>query len=149
MSWPDQLKANSIYEYPVSTLDLLPTFFAAAGGDPENLEGIDGVNLIPYLKGDIEGRPHETMYWKKGTRAVIREGDWKLIRFIDRPAELFYLPDDIAEHNNLAAENPDRVKAMFTKLYNWEMTLERPAWLLKNQYEKYDNDRMNQYWERH
>jgi len=145
MRWPKVLEGNKSYEYPVSTLDLLPTFVAAAGGKSESLKGIDGVNLLPYITGQNEDRPHEQLYWKKGTRAAVREGDWKLIRFADRPAELYYLPDDISEHNNLAAEYPERVKDMFKKLFEWEMMLERPAWLLQNKFEKYDTDRMDQY----
>jgi arylsulfatase A-like enzyme len=145
MSWPGEIKKNTVYDDPVITLDLLPTFVEAAGGNADTLNGLDGVNLLPYLKGKIKERPHQTLFWKKDCRAVIREGDWKLIRFPDRPAELYYLPDDVPEHNNLAAAHPDRVRDMFKKLFAWECTLERPAWLLKKRYEKYDIERMDQY----
>lgn len=145
MSWPNGLKKNTTYNYPISTLDLLPTFYAAAGGDMKDLDDHDGVNLLPYLRGENQGRPHEYMYWKKETRAVIREGDWKLIRMPDRPAELYDLSKDIAEHNNLSLEHPERVKSMFKKLFEWELTLERPLWLLDRKYEKYDIDRMDKY----
>ena len=76
---------------------------------------------------------------------MMREGDWKLLRFPDRPAELYYLPDDPAEHDNLAAKYPERVKAMFKAIFAWEMELERPRWLLKREYEKLDIDRMDMY----
>lgn len=144
MSWPAKIKSNQRYDYPVSTLDLLPTFVAAAGG-ADKVTDTDGVDLLPYINGDNVSRPHQQMFWKKETRAVIRDQDWKLIRFPDRPAELYNLADDIGEQHNLAAAEPERVKKMFKDLFTWELTLERPRWLLKRKFEKYDMDRMDKY----
>ncbi|MCX2794839.1 sulfatase [Microbulbifer thermotolerans] len=144
MRWPEKLAGGVDYDFPVSTLDLLPTFYEAAGGE-KYASVLDGVNLIPYLTGEKRGRPHQTLFWKKETRAVIRDGDWKLIRYPDRPAELYNLAADIGEQNDLAAVHPQRVRSMFKKLFAWELTLQRPLWLLKRKYEKYDIDRMDQY----
>ncbi|WP_020208780.1 sulfatase-like hydrolase/transferase [Gilvimarinus chinensis] len=145
MRWPERLEAGTTYEKPVITLDLLPTFYAAAGGNTEDLDDVDGKNLIPYVTSEKDGRPHEMMYWKKDARAAIRKGDWKLIRHRDRPAELFYLPEDIAEHDDQALQERDRLKEMFKDLYHWELTLERPLWLLQQKYEAYDIQRMDDY----
>ncbi len=145
MRWPGTIPENTVYDYPISTLDLLPTFFAAGGGEVDSLRNVDGVDLMPYILGKNEARPHQVMYWKKENRGVIRDGDWKLLRFPDRPAELYNLAEDIKEHNNLAAEYPEKVKKMFKQLFEWELTLERPRWLLKREYEKLDIDRMDQY----
>ena len=145
MKWPKKLKAGKVFNYPVSTFDLLPTFFAAGGGNMEELEEIDGVNLIPFVTEKNNARPHKDLFWKKEARAVYRENDWKLIRFADRPAELYDLSKDITEQNNLAYHEPERVKTMFKKLFEWELTQERPLWMLKQQFEKYDIDRMDRY----
>jgi arylsulfatase A-like enzyme len=146
MCWPKHIKENSTYNYPISTFDLLPTFYAAAGGDTKELKDIDGVNLMPFIQGENKERPHQTLFWKKETRVAYRDGDWKLIRFPDRPAMLFDLSKDIAEEHNLANKYPDIVKKMYKEIFAWELTLERPLWLLKREYEKYDIDRMDQYW---
>lgn len=146
MKWPGKINANSTYDFPISTFDLLPTFYAAAAGDTKNLKEIDGVDLLPYVNGTIKERPHETLFWKRDARAAIRKGDWKLIRFPDRPAALFYIPDDESELNNLAAKEPQRYKEMYKELFAWETTLERPRWLLKKEYEKQDVERMDAYW---
>lgn len=145
IKWPGKVKAGRAYPYPVSTLDLLPTFYAAAGGDTKPLEKLDGVDLLPYLQGEKEGRPHDVLYWKKDTRAAIRMGDWKLIRFPDRPAELYHVPSDEKEVQNLAYKEPELLREMYKKIFEWESTLERPRWLLKRKFENYDIERMDQY----
>jgi arylsulfatase A-like enzyme len=145
IKWPKKLIAGQVYNHPVSTFDLLPTFYAAAGGDVKDLEDVDGVNLIPFIDGSVNARPHKYLFWKKEARAVCRDNDWKLIRFADRPAELYDLSKDITEQNNLAIREPERVKEMFKKLFEWELTQDRPLWMLKQQFEKYDIDRMDRY----
>jgi len=134
-----------VYDNPISTLDLLPTFYVAGGGEEEDVTGTDGVDLVPFLTGTKYGRPHQRLFWKRDVRAVVRDGDWKLIRFGDRPAELYYLPDDERELNNLAAAQPERVRQLFKVLFDWEMTLERPRWLLKRKYERLDVERRIEY----
>ncbi len=145
MRWPASLAAGDIYGEPVSTLDLLPTFYAAAGGDVTSLGNIDGVNLLPFIRGEADGRPHQTLFWKKDVRATVRDGDWKLMRFADRPPELYNLTEDQAEQNNLAGRYPELVAELFRKIFAWEQTLERSRWTLKREYEQYDIDRMDQY----
>ncbi len=95
ISWPKQLNGNSTYDYPVSTLDLLPTFYAAGGGDVSDLIEIDGVNLIPFVNDEVKGRPHETLFWKTEIRAVFRDGDYQLIRLPDKAGRTYYLSNDI------------------------------------------------------
>lgn len=146
MKWPGKLKPGTTYNFPISTFDLLPTFFAAAGGNPQNLNDVDGVDLLPYITGANKERPHETLYWKRDARASMRKGDWKIIRFPDRPAVLFYIPDDEEELNDLSASEPERYREMYKELFAWETTLERPRWLLKKLYEKEDIERMDAYW---
>ena len=108
MRWTGTISDGAEYGHPVSTLDLLPTFYTAAGGDLSSLKELDGVDLLPFILGENASRPHQTLYWKKENRGVIREGDWKLLRFPDRPAELFNLAEDISEVNDLAGMNIHR-----------------------------------------
>ena len=145
IKWPGKIKPNSRYNYPISTLDLLPTFFAAGGGDVNTILDIDGVDLLPFVQGSKKERPHQMLFWKKQARAALREGDWKLIRYPDRPAELYNISDDPRELNNLAVIYPERVKKMYKLIFQWESTLERPRWLLKRKFENVDIDRMDAY----
>ncbi len=145
VSWPGKLAPDSRYDKPLTALDLLPTFVKAAGGDPESIEGIDGVDLIPYLQGNKQERPHETLYWKMESRGAIRDGDWKLLRFPDRPPQLYDIGKDPSEQNNLAAEYPDRVAALFRKLFTWELTLERPLFMLRRAEEGWSARRADEF----
>lgn len=148
MRWPGVTNAGSAFEAPISLLDLLPTFYNAAGGDATTLADIDGVDLKPFIRGQKTSQPHEYLFWKKEVRAAVRHGDWKLIRFPDRQAELFNIKNDPAELNNLAKEKPELTSALYKKLFEWELSLERPAWQLKRQYEGDAIKRMDQYWDK-
>ncbi len=145
ISWPAMLPAGKVYDKPVSTLDLLPTFVEAAGGDASKIEGLDGVNLIPYLKGEKQGRPHQTLCWKMECRGAIRDGDWKLLVYADRPAELFNIEEDVSEQNNLASRYPEKVKELYKKLFHWELTLERPMFMLRRQEEEWSHRRYDNF----
>ena len=96
--------------------------YAAAGGEPGKLDGIDGVIVRPLLTNRGAGRPHQTLYWKKEVRAAIRDGDWKLLRFPDRPAELYDISADPAETNDLATTHPERVEYLYSKRFEWELS---------------------------
>ncbi len=136
--YPKEIKAKSRYKYPVSFLDMLPTFANLAGVDPAMMEAskLDGVDLMPYLKGENKERPHQTLYWKCENRGAVRDGDWKFMRFPDRPAELYDISKDCGEHKNLADKHPELMKKYYKMLFEWEMTLERPKWMLERFCEK-------------
>lgn len=59
--WPEKIKAGTVYENQIITLDVLPTAVAAAGGTIA--DNIDGVDFIPFLtKSNSAARPHEDLY---------------------------------------------------------------------------------------
>ncbi|MDF7825390.1 sulfatase-like hydrolase/transferase [Pontiellaceae bacterium B12227] len=145
LTWPAQVPAGIQYDYPAITLDLLPTFVKAGGGDPTKIEETDGVDLLPYLKGDNKERPHQALHWKMETRGAIRNGDWKLLRFPDRPARLHNLADDPGEQVDLAAKHPELVKELFKKQFAWEMELQRPLFLLRRQEEAWSARRADEF----
>ena len=145
LSWPGVLEAGSRYVWPVSALDFLPTFLRVAEQDPESVEGLDGVDLLPYLMGDNRSRPHEALFWKKENRGAVRVGDWKLLRFPDRPAELYRLDVDPAERNDVAAVYPEQVRTLYTRLFNWECEMVRPRFMLKRLYEERAAERMDRF----
>ncbi len=114
MQWKGTIPAGQVYEKPVSSFDIFATAAAnsSAVTAPKQVEGVD---LIPFLTGQDDGRPHETLYWRQGGKAGLRHGDWKLVRMGGRKTpgksmwELYDLSKDISEENDLAVSHPERV----------------------------------------
>ena len=109
-----------VFESPVSSLDLAATSLSLAGLDAD--PDADGVDLLPFLRGEREGRPHERLYWRFGVQSAVREGDWKYIRAGEREF-LFNLAEDAAERENLAAAQPERAAELGEKLATWAQGL--------------------------
>lgn len=119
LCWPDHVPAGCLYRRPVSTLDLYPTVCAAAGVEIPKGTDVDGVNLIPYLKGEPEGDPHEALFWKTHNAGAVRHGDWKLIIEPWGKKRLFDLADDMGETRDLSAERPAIVQRMHRAWMDW------------------------------
>ena len=77
--WPGVLKPGTVYRQPVITMDLTATALAVAGADAE---GVEGVDLLPFLSGEKTGPPHDALFWRCRTRSNnygARQGDWKFV----------------------------------------------------------------------
>ena len=118
MSWPGQIKAGSVAANPVISLDLFPTLVALSGAENLPNPHIDGVDLMPFLRGEapLKTRP---MFWESYTEKVVREGDWKLVISESEGIELFNLRTDPAEENNLARQQKERVEMLTKKHETW------------------------------
>jgi arylsulfatase A-like enzyme len=128
MKWPRHIPEGMTYEHPVSALDIFPTAMAAAGhGEPATKRPGDGVDLMPYLTGSIDDRPHDTLFWRSGANWAIRGGNWKLIHAGDRDW-LYDLSEDIGERNNLAAERPEIVEQLKSAFDRWNSEMIDPLW---------------------
>jgi arylsulfatase A-like enzyme len=129
LKWPAILAAGRKIDVPVSSLDICPTFIVAAGGTTSEKDKYTGVNIIPFLTGQTDKKPHVMLEWRYTVGTAIREGDWKLIRLPDRLPMLYHLSDDISEQNDVALQNLERTKAMLKKLGTWEVHLPYPVFL--------------------
>ena len=135
MKLPTVIEPGKHYKKSISMLDMLPTFINLAGGNASEIKELDGVDLMPFITKKNMKAPHERLFWKIENRGVVREGDWKLLRYPDRPAELYNIAEDITETNDLALQHPQKVREMYKTLFQWEAELERPLWQLKRIYE--------------
>jgi arylsulfatase A-like enzyme len=104
------------YAKPIIQLDILPTVLTAAGGTINSDWKLDGVDLMPFLTGKNDGKPHETLYWRFGEQWAIRKGDWKLVasRIDKNVPRLINLASDIGEAKDLAADEPEKLKSLPT-----------------------------------
>ena len=72
--WPATLRSGMTRDEMVSSLDILPTFLAAAGGSIKPSEQLTGVALLPFLTGKQEQPPHESLMWTYTVGSEIRTG---------------------------------------------------------------------------
>ena len=124
LRWPAQLKAGQTYRQPVSTMDFYATFCAAAGAPVPAGTKLDGVNLLPYLRGEQAGAPHEILFWKNGEQGAVRRGAWKLVIGVWQPKlQLFNLAADLGETHDLAREKPEVVEQLHKAWCDWSAPL--------------------------
>lgn len=123
--WP-QVSGGGIINTPETSHDFYPTILEILQLKPASNKVLDGVSLVPILKGkDLEERPlfwHYPHYSNQGTSPVsaIQKGGWKLIYwYCSNQSELYNLSADIGERNNLMLENPQKASQLKAELDDW------------------------------
>ncbi|MDA0346592.1 MAG: sulfatase [Verrucomicrobia bacterium] len=139
VSWPAKLDAGKNFSRITSSLDVFPTVCAAAGIELPDALPLDGVDLLPHLKGENPADPHRTLFWSNGPNKAIRMGKWKLVKSGDY-FWLYDLSKDIGETNNLATEKPDVLEILQGSLDEWLGQMPPPAWPSKPNRQKFDVD---------
>lgn len=124
---PGKTKAGATTETPVISTDVYPTLLSLAGLPVRPQQHRDGLDVSGVLGGGAAPM-RDTLFWHYphyhgstwAPGGAMREGDWKLIELFDEgTAELYNLKDDLSERENLAAAEPERLKAMREKLAAW------------------------------
>lgn len=129
VQWKGTLPSGKKYELPVISLDIPATAAAIAGANLGSADRpVDGVNLVPYLNGQLADAPHESLYWRFGPQHAIRQGDYKLRQQNDQPPQLFNVAADVAETKDLAADKPELVKKLQSDYASWNSQLAEPLW---------------------
>jgi uncharacterized sulfatase len=135
MRWPKEIAAGIGYDKPVAHVDLFSTAAAAAGVPLPGDRVIDGVDLIPFVKGADPGYPHDTLFWRSGHYRVVLDRDtgtgdfWKM-QVSDNPDKvwLYNLGLDPTEQNNLAETNPTKVAELQAALDGYNAEQVEPLW---------------------
>ncbi|NTV54501.1 MAG: sulfatase-like hydrolase/transferase, partial [Syntrophaceae bacterium] len=142
---------GSINHGVMHVADIMPTLLEVAGAAyPKTNEGREvpalmGKSWGPMLAGKAESprTAQDYLAWEVFGNRAVRQGDWKL-RWQFKPYgkgdwELFNLAKDPAEREDLAAQNPDKVKAMLTL---WESYVKANNVILPNRgpYDTLDKD---------
>ena len=103
--WPGKFKAGTVLNGIVSHQDWLPTLLAAAGeadvaaqaprrakpiGDKTFKVHIDGIDMLPYLTGEVEESPRNFFFYMSddGDILAIRMKDWKVVLMEQRAKTL-------------------------------------------------------------
>ena len=134
--WPAQIRQGTIMDAPIHHNDIYSTIAAAAGAQVPQDRKIDGVDLLPYIRNEVEGEPHQTLFWREGHQQAVLHKGWKLISAeqsnLPQPAPrakwLFNLALDPTEQNNLAADNLEKVAELETLLAAHNAEQVEPLW---------------------
>jgi arylsulfatase A-like enzyme len=124
--WPGVIKAGSISDVPVSSVDFFPTFCEISGAKPPPGQKLDGVSLLPLFK-QTGGLDRDALFWhyphyndRTTPHGIIRQQDFKLIEYYeDGRLELYNLKTDLSEKENLATSQRDRARRMQERLARW------------------------------
>lgn len=121
VKWPGVTRKGVTVDVPVISMDIFPTIAAATNAAMPKTE-IDGQDLRPLLTGRGEFKKR-TLYWhfphyrhNQGPYSIIRDGDWKLIKWYEGPTALFNLKDDPSEKKDLSSAMPEKLSELDRKL---------------------------------
>ncbi len=111
--WPGKVKAGTVNDARLSSLDIFPACAKLAGAELPQDRFIDGLNPIPVLTGQTTVSPHPALYFEYENFAALHWGNWKIIREDSTQNwQLYNLKDDIGEQQNLAEKRDDIVKKL-------------------------------------
>lgn len=148
VAWPSRIPADAaIRSQFAHCIDIAPTVLEAIGlPEPTHVDGVeqepmDGSSFLHTFGDPAAGERHTVQYFENfGSRAIYKDGWWACTRLDKAPWdlspqtlarfapgkynpdddvwELYYLPDDFSQANDLAAQHPDKV-AELTRLW-WQ-----------------------------
>ena len=145
MQWPKKIKPGINYNKPIIALDVFATVVSAASAEKFIKNNIDGVNLIPYINGDVNGSPHDYLFWKNPDKDidVIRDNRYKYIRVKD-DEYIFDLDNDLSEENNIINSSRHIYQELKLKFKEWEKDMIDPVFMdlgMGKEYNKLNPDR--------
>ncbi|MGJ8592749.1 MAG: sulfatase-like hydrolase/transferase [Aquaticitalea sp.] len=116
----------------VTAVDLLPTFFEAAGISMPKDYQPDGESIMSAFRGKGFDRTKPIFWeWRGGSSndytwptLGVRDGDWKLVVDVTGDQfELFNIKNDWKEDNDLAAKNPEKATELLKLVNDWKASL--------------------------
>ncbi len=117
--WPKGFSARGEMRHTAGhIIDLVPTILEAVGGKrPETVGGQPvptppGKSLVPLFARDGTVT-HDSIWWLHEGNRALRVGNWKIVAAgKDTPWELYDMSTDRSEMNNLAKQQPEKVREM-------------------------------------
>jgi len=136
--WPKGINVQlqgQLNATPAHLIDIMTTCVDLGGASyPKEWNGnaiqpMEGISLKAAFKGEPLNRPQPIFWEHEGNRAI-RIGDWKLVSKHPGGWELYNIPADRTEMNDLAAAQPDRVKDMAAQWEAWAQRVGVAPWPL-------------------
>lgn len=124
--WPDALPAGHTVKEIAAHIDLLPTICSLCGVKPTGTKPLDGISLVPLLKGDSSSHNPRMLFthWGRNGQVVpinkgaVRTQRYRLVR--EKAAyELYDMEADPGQKKNIAAELPDVTNDLKVAYEQW------------------------------
>ena len=125
--WPGGIPASrdgTLVSDAAHIIDMMASCVDLAGAKfPEGWHGgktksPEGISLVPSFTGQPLHRTQPIFWEHEGNRAVL-DGKWKLVAERVNPWELYDMETNRTESHNLAGEQPERAKQLFTEFEQW------------------------------
>jgi arylsulfatase len=139
--WPGKIKPGQESNEIVSHLDMLPTILAVAGdpdvkdkllkgdtvGDMTYKVHLDGDNIVPYLRGQVEKSPRESFFYVNDDQQLtgLRYDNWKFVFMEQRaPGTLLVWANPFTDLRvpkifNLRTDPYERADITSNTYYDW------------------------------
>lgn len=126
VKWPGLAAPGSTTDEPALSMDFLPTFLAAAGGEPHPDYPSDGIDIRPALAGGT--LPERTLFWRfhsKDQKAA-RRGAYKYLS-INGNEFLFNVIEDPLERGNLKDRMPEKFAELKAAFDRWNSGMQKAS----------------------
>lgn len=130
-NWPGRIRAQEV-DGLVHVVDLYPTVAALAGASTDKCKPLDGLDVWNVISRGAASPRSEILYNLEPYRAAIRQGDWKLVwrTVLPSSVELFNIPADPSETNNVASAHPEIVFRLQQRLEELAQEAVRPLFFV-------------------
>lgn len=133
--WPDMIKQPAIIDNtPMHITDIAATTYDATGAtypkefNENTITPLEGESFLPALLGNANWQRQKPIAVEHEGNRGIRIGDWKLVAEWNQPWELYNIPTDRTELNNLADSEPARANAMQAAYTEWSQRASVLPW---------------------
>ncbi len=134
--WPKGIpkeRHGKLEAQPSHLIDIMATCIDLAGAkypaefNGQKIQPMEGVSLARAFAGQPLSRPQPIFWEHEGNRAI-RMGGWKLVSKHPGGSELYDMAADRTEMNDLAAQQPERVKEMSALWEAWSQRVDVRPW---------------------
>ncbi|MEM9480721.1 MAG: sulfatase-like hydrolase/transferase [Verrucomicrobiota bacterium] len=123
IEWPSAIKPSATSGVTSCTVDYFPTIMDIVGFEMPDDRELDGVSLLPLIKGKMKERPKPLAFHIKGA-AAWHDGDWKVVKTTKGEWELYDLASDPSEKNDLADEHAEKLESMVAAWTKWKASVD-------------------------
>src|SRR5262249_1124258 len=99
-------------------IDIAPTCLEMAGLHADGEFKMDGVSLMPVMRGQPLG-VDRTLFFAHGQGRGVRHDQWKASKLAGHGWELFNLEIDPGETHDISGKNPDILNSLVRELADW------------------------------